>query len=95
MPSEKSREVKLRKAAKRQGFEFHRPYQRDRLALTYGQIFLIERFTKDAAGRVKPVAKPHQLGPFQGMDELESWLTTNPADRSPVDRRPCPGRKEI
>jgi hypothetical protein len=93
MPSEKAREVKLRKMAKRQGLELRKPYRRDRLALDFNQFFLTERFTKDAAGRIKPVARPHELGPFQGLDAVESWLTTDPADRPPVHRRAVPRRR--
>jgi hypothetical protein len=95
MPSEKARDVKLRKMAKRQGFEVRKPYRRDPYALDYGQWFLIERYRKDAAGVIKPVAKPHELGPFQSLDELESWLKTDPGTRPAINRRPCPGTKKV
>lgn len=64
----KSREIRLRNAAVRQGLKLHRVARRDRLALDYG-IWYVTNLA--GGGRV-------DIG--RSLDEVEHWLT-HPEER--------------
>jgi hypothetical protein len=53
--------------AQRQGLELHKLRRRDEHATDYGHMYL------RAEGRM--------IGPFQTLDALEGWLTSDPATR--------------
>jgi hypothetical protein len=72
MVTEKSREVRLRRMAQRQGLRLSRSRARDRRALTYGSYTLMDDRTGFLVNADDPLGRGY---PFKNLDQVENWLS--------------------
>lgn len=74
MVTEKSREVRLRRMARRQGLELHKSGRRDPFALDFGRYVLID-------GRGATIAGEHDGRHAFTLEDVERYLTTPRSER--------------
>ena len=73
--AEKSREIRLRNAAKRQGLALMRSRRRDPHALGYGGYMLVDPFRSNA---IVAGGRPHPYS--MTLDDVEQFLTSRDDD---------------
>jgi hypothetical protein len=78
-PVDKTREIRLRRAADRQGLRLERSRRRDPRAKDYGRYWLVDLATGDVVAGASPIRRPAWT-----LDQVEAYLIGTTAEEPPM-----------